>query len=322
MAGVFISYRRADSAPYAGRIYDRLSAHFGADQVFMDVDDIPPGENFVAHIEAKVASCDAMVAVIGRNWLTLRNDADQLRLSDPEDFVGLEIALALERNILVVPALVGGAKMPSPRDLPKPLKKLAQRNAVTLDDEDFQRDAEQLIQVLEKVPGLRGSSAIAAKEGQQLAARRRKLWGGVALLLVMAALFWQWNQFHKQRVSGDAPSGLNSPAVAALSGWWTGDVAYGWGARYTERFLFQPEGDKLFGTASFLAFKRGIEDGRIEGDKISFTVRFETVSEDIAREHKNSYLGTISGNQIHFRMQDDRGNPPIEFVVKKELATG
>ena len=288
----------------------------------MDVDDIPPGEDFVAHIEARVASCDAMVAVIGRNWLTLRNDADQLRLSDPEDFVGLEISLALERNILVIPALVGGAKMPSPKDLPNPLKKLAQRNAVTLDDQDFQRDAEQLIQVLEKVPSLRGSSAIAATEVQQLAARRRKLWGGVALLLVMAALFWQWNQFHKQRVRGDAATGLNSPAVAALSGWWTGEVAYGWGARYTERFLFQPEGDKLYGIASFLAFKRGIEDGRVEGDKIFFTVRFQTVSEGMTSEHKNSYLGMVSGNQIHFRMQDDRGNPPIEFVVKKELATG
>ena len=325
MAGVFISYRRADSAPYAGRLYDRLSARFGADQVFMDVDDIPPGEDFGAHIEAKVASCDAMVTVIGTNWLTLRNDNDQLRLSDPEDFVGLEISLALERNILVIPALVGGARMPSLKDLPSPLKKLAQRNAVTLDDEDFQRDAEQLIQALETVPSLRGGSAktqVAAKETEQLAGRRRKLWGGVALLLVTAALFWQWNHFHKQRVGDAAPSRLNSPAVAALSGWWTGEVAYGWGARYTEQFLFQTEGDKLFGTASFLAFKRGIEDGRIEGDKISFTVRFQTVSEDVAREHKNSYLGTVSGNQIHFRMQDDRGNPPVEFVVKKELATG
>ena len=85
--------------------------------------------------------------------------------------------------------------------------------------------------------------------------------------------------------------------------------------------MFQAEGDKLFGTASFLAFKRGIEDGRIEGDKISFTVRFQTVSEGMTSEHKNRYLGTVSGNQIHFRMQDDRGNPPIEFVVKKAIAT-
>ena len=183
----------------------------------MDVDDIPPGADFVAHIEAKVASCEAMVAVIGKNWLTVRNDTDQLRLSDPEDFVGLEISLALERNILVIPALVGGAKMPNPKDLPTHLRKLVQRNAVTLNDQDFQRDTDQLIQALEEVPSLRSSSGktlLAAKELQQLAARRRKMWGGVAILLVMAALYWQWNQSHKQRGSGNALSGVNSPAAS------------------------------------------------------------------------------------------------------------
>ena len=134
-----------------------------------------------------------------------------------------------------------------------------------------------------------GKTLLAAKELQQLAARRRKIWGGVAILLVMAALYWQWNQSHKQRGSGNALSGVNS--AAAISGWWK-EVTYGWGPRYTEQFLFQTEGDKLFGTASFLAFKRGIEDGRIEGDKISFTVRFQTVSEGMTSEHKNRYLGT------------------------------
>ena len=67
MSGIFISYRREDSAAYAGRLYDRLSAHFGADQVFMDVDDIPPGADFASHIDAKVGSCDAMIVVIGKN---------------------------------------------------------------------------------------------------------------------------------------------------------------------------------------------------------------------------------------------------------------
>jgi hypothetical protein len=81
------------------------------------------------------------------------------------------------------------------------------------------------------------------------------------------------------------------------------------GARAIPRFLFQAEGDKLFGTASFLGFRRGIEDGRIDGDKISFTVRFQAASEGMTGKHRNRYMGTVSGNQIHFRMQDDRGNP-------------
>ena len=107
MSGIFISYRREDSAPYAGRIYDRLCAHFGSDQVFMDVDDIPPGADFTAHIGAKVGSCDAMIVVIGKTWLTARDAKGQLRLSDPNDFLGTEVALAVQRNVLVIPVLVG-----------------------------------------------------------------------------------------------------------------------------------------------------------------------------------------------------------------------
>ena len=163
-----------------------------------------------------------------------------------------------------------------------------------------------------------GNNLFAAKEVRQLAGRRRKIWGGVALLLVMVALYWQWNQSHKQRGMGNALSGVNSGAAISVCG---KEVAYSWGPTHTEQFLFQAEGDKLFGTASFLGFRRGIEDGRIDGDKISFTVRFQTVSEDMTTEHKNRYVGSVSGNQIHFRMQDDRGNPPVEFVAGKENGT-
>jgi hypothetical protein len=112
MSGIFISYRREDSAAYAGRLYDRLSAHFGAAQVFMDVDDIPPGADFAWHIDAKVDSCDAMIVVIGKEWLSARSAEGQLRLSDPNDFVGLEVSLALQCGMLVVPVLVGGHKYP------------------------------------------------------------------------------------------------------------------------------------------------------------------------------------------------------------------
>jgi len=82
--------------------------------------------------------------------------------------------------------------------------------------------------------------------------------------------------------------------------------------------LFQAEGDKLFGTASFLAFKRGIEDGRIDGDKISFSVTFQSTESGMSSERKNHYTGTISGNEIRFIMQDDRGNPPVFFKAMKD----
>ncbi len=147
--------------------------------------------------------------------------------------------------------------------------------------------------------------------------RRRKIWGGpVALLLIVAALWWQWAQTQKQSQAGKAAPGVNS-AAAAISGVWQGEVTYSWGPTYTERFLFEAEGDKLLGTVSFLAFRRGIEEGRIDGDKISFIVRVHEALEGMATERTNRYTGVLSGGEIHFTMHDDKGSLPIEFIVKK-----
>src|SRR5512140_920422 len=155
MSGIFISYRRDDSAASAGRLCDRLGVVFGADQVFMDVDDIPPGADFSARIGTKIRACDALLAVIGKQWLSARNAEGQLRLSDPDDLIGREIVLALQRGILVIPVLVEGASMPNAAELRSDLKPLAQRNAVTVSDEDFRGDVAKLIKALEALPGLR-----------------------------------------------------------------------------------------------------------------------------------------------------------------------
>lgn len=317
MSGIFISYRREDSAAYAGRLYDRLCAQFGADQVFMDVDDIPPGADFAAHIGAKVGSCDALIAVIGKNWLSARNGDGQLRLSDPNDFVGLELALALQRKILVIPVLVGSANMPKAGELRADVKALAQRNAVTLNDQDFQRDVDLLIKVLEKIPGLRkevpGSGDPRAELRQRLLRRLRwKL--PIIFLLVSFAVWWQWRQEQAVGLKSEALT----KAASAFTGVWAGDVTYSWDARYQEEFFFQPEGSQLFGTASFLGAKRGIEDGKIEGGDISFVVRFQETSDGATRDHKNYYWGKLDGEKILVRMQDDRGNAPLEWVLVKK----
>ena len=85
MGGIFISYRRQDSGPYAGRLRDALSHHFGADQVFRDIDRINPGERFPRVIEQEVGSCQALLAVIGSTWLSIKDDAGQRRLDNPGD---------------------------------------------------------------------------------------------------------------------------------------------------------------------------------------------------------------------------------------------
>lgn len=114
MAKVFISYRREDSIAYAGRVCDRLQAHFGKGQVFMDIDTLEPGEDFVEVLERTVSACDVLIAIIGRQWLSAKDEDGKSRLDNPEDFVRLEITAALNRGIRVIPALVGGGSMPSP----------------------------------------------------------------------------------------------------------------------------------------------------------------------------------------------------------------
>src|SRR3954471_12198250 len=118
MARVFISYRREDSMAYAGRLSDRLQQHLGKDQVFMDIDAIEPGEDFVELLEHRVSSCDVLIVLIGPRWLTAKDEEGRTRLENAEDFVYLEIKTALEHGVRVIPALVGGAHMPRSTDLP------------------------------------------------------------------------------------------------------------------------------------------------------------------------------------------------------------
>lgn len=151
MTRVFISYRRDDSAAYAGRLYDRLTAHFGQDQVFMDIDQIGPGEDFVETIQRTVSASETTVVLIGKGWLSATDADGKRRLDDPDDFVRLEIATALERKIKVVPVLVGGAAMPKTSQLPESLALLARRNAIEISDTRFHSDVNRLIEAIEKI---------------------------------------------------------------------------------------------------------------------------------------------------------------------------
>lgn len=147
---IFINYRRDDAAGDAGRLFDALSARFGKGEVFMDVDTIRPGADFRDVISQAVESCEVLVTVIGKNWLSLADDGGGRRLDNPQDLVRLEIQSALNRKILLVPALVQGARMPRADQLPTPLAKLARRNAFEISYARWQHDVETLITSLEK----------------------------------------------------------------------------------------------------------------------------------------------------------------------------
>jgi hypothetical protein len=117
---IFVSYRREDSAPWARLAGQSLSHHFPQKKIFMDVDSIGLGVNFVEAIKESMASCDVLVAVIGKRWLTA-SEGRKRRLDNPEDYVRLEIGTALKRGIQVIPVLVEGASMPRPAQLPEDL---------------------------------------------------------------------------------------------------------------------------------------------------------------------------------------------------------
>lgn len=152
MPRVFISYRRDDSAGYVGRLYDKIAERFGEESVFMDIDAIQPGEDFVEVIEKAVRSCDVLLAVLGKQWVTITDAHGQRRIDNPDDFVRLEIAAALRRKrVRVIPVLVRGAAMPSAAQLPVNLQPLSTRNAHVISDKNFHRDVDDLIKVLEQI---------------------------------------------------------------------------------------------------------------------------------------------------------------------------
>jgi hypothetical protein len=121
MAKIILSYRRADSDAIAGRIRDKLVSHYGANSVFMDIDNIPFGLDFREHVKAALLENDILIAVIGPKWVGSDGN-NRIRISEETDPVRIEVETALKRDIPVVPVLVGGAAMPAPAELPDGLR--------------------------------------------------------------------------------------------------------------------------------------------------------------------------------------------------------
>jgi hypothetical protein len=145
---IFISYRRDDTEGEAGRLFDDLVRSFGEDSVFMDVAGINPGMDFRKAIDDNVANCGVLLAIIGPAWCSIKNADGARRLDDPNDFVRLEIASALARDVAVIPVLVHDAKMPRPGDLPENLKDLAFRNSVEVTHARWNSDVQLLTAAL------------------------------------------------------------------------------------------------------------------------------------------------------------------------------
>ena len=146
---IFISYRRIESDYISGQIFEHLAQHFGKDAIFKDVYSIPLGVDFRKAIDENVGKCQVLLAIIGAQWLSIKNDEGNRRLFEPGDFVRIEIESALKREIPVIPLLVGKVTMPTEDDLPTGLEELAFREGIRIrPDPDFQHDMSDLIESL------------------------------------------------------------------------------------------------------------------------------------------------------------------------------
>jgi hypothetical protein len=148
---VFICYRREETAPHAGRLYDAMVGHFGEDNVFMDVD-MAPGVDFVERITEVVSGCLALIVVIGPSWASARDEDGNRRLEDPADFVRLEVETGLGRSdVTPIPVLVAGARMPKAEELPAQLRPITRRNAVEMSETRWGYDVTRLFGALEEL---------------------------------------------------------------------------------------------------------------------------------------------------------------------------
>jgi len=147
---VFISYRREDAMWQAREIFRLLARVLPRDHVFMDIDSIPPGVDFVVFLEGWVDQCDVLLALIGHGWIDATDPkSGQRRLANPRDFVRIEIRKALARGIPVVPVLLDRAPIPEVDKLPEDLEKLVHLNAEFIEHRTIDADVERLIRKLE-----------------------------------------------------------------------------------------------------------------------------------------------------------------------------
>ena len=305
---VFISYRRDDAAGYAGRLEEALEKRLERGSVFRDVIDMPPGEDFVAAIRARLAGAQTVLVLIGPRWAG-GDTPGQRRIDQAGDLVRLEVAVALDSGARVVPVLLPGAKMPAEADLPEPLKPLARRHALSLDDANWDADVGRLALAI----GL---------------LRRRSVWpwalGGAAVAAsAVAALCWVRPWVAAPRADP------TDPAARLLGNWQTQQLKYGWGDKYDERFEFKRHAGQLTGTATFLAYPRAIDKVEFDGRNLRFETHTQQSMGNETRELTHRYSAELRGQpadeRLALRMQTSgafHSTSPLEFEARRVAPAG
>lgn len=327
-APIFISYRRDDAAGQARAVEQALARHFGAERVFIDVDDIVAGETFEQRLRTAVQGASVVLVLIGPRWRgerTARSGPPDLppRLFDEGDFVRREVATALAAGLPVVPVLLDDTPMPGPAALPADLQSLAGRHALGLDHKRFAADIERLVTALQAWVPLAAATAAPAQAGPTFGSPRGTTRRNVALgagVVVLAAAAW-WLARGRPGTGDVAAAG---PVRAAINGTWVAEVPYAWLREpLRERFVFSGEGARVSGTASFLGVDRLVQDGRFEaGEGLNFVVHTSETAGNSLRDVRHRYHGTLQADGIHFEMQTEgasQPHAPLRFLARRAL---
>jgi hypothetical protein len=222
---IFISYRRDDTQDFAGRLADKLRAAKGISEVFLDVDEIAIGEDFAHRIEASLAQCSVCLVVIGTYWAGA-SPGTAPRITEPGDFVRVEVQKVLASQKQVLPILANGATMPRSEDLPEDLKRLTALNALSVRHSDFERDTEHLLDAIfaRKKPG---HLAAFLRRHPALVRLLESLSGAAAamilLILMLAVLNATTGRSLDEVVGGEGPAiilALTIAALGALAPWY------------------------------------------------------------------------------------------------------
>ncbi len=288
-AQVFISYRRDDTAGYARALYDELAQQLGADRVFIDVDDIQPGQPFAQVIQHQVGAATVLLVLIGKRWRGAREGMPP-RIDDSSDFVRCEVAAGLASSARVIPVLLDGAAMPTESQLPEALRALAGRNALEIDNTRYAADIDRLLAAvrvaLGEPPATASRPTAAAASGVSLG-----LWlFGAAVAIVAGIVWWQMGRPVAQAVA----------ARPDINGLWQADVRYDWpNADYVEHFEFRGEGNELHGSASFLRVPRRVFNGYVNEGSLRFTTLTQETtggsSADITHRYEGRFIGSAPG---------------------------
>ena len=275
---IFVSYRRDDAGGHAGRLVDHLTARFGDDGVFMDVQDIRPGDKFAKSIDDTIARCNCVVAVIGPRWVELM----QQRAPAVEDFVRHEIGAALRREIPVLPVLVGGARMPQRGELPADLAPLMQRHAIEIRDSRFEDDVARLGDALSEITG--------ATKRQPVRSVRTRVY--IALSVLIAAL-------------AIAAFVLTRPTEVAIDGVWIAEMQKPGQRPYRIRLTLNRSGERINGMVEYPTGDGPIHDGQLKGSELSFSTTH--VPQFASSPATIRYEGEVTDGGIRLTSVDEAG---------------